>query len=339
MCARITVNHNGNSGNDRAHLQEGFDSREWGTAGGGGVFEDDDAFSGEVWPFDLATATVVFWLLANDKSVIILAERNALVEHRGRDGVCPHGEAADRRDIRNFGNELHHDLTNEGSDAVVKAHPSEIDVIGGFFSAREREVTVEYRISLDELNELLLRVRHPTTLLHQYFFSRDRRDARRTTSVGFMRIATWNVNSIRTRAARVVDWLVREDIDVVGMQEIKCKPDQFPTALFEEAGYEVIAHGLNQWNGVAFASRLPMSDVATSFAGQPGFLKGEEGPNQPLEARALGATVDGVRLWSLYVPNGRALDDPHYRYKLEWLQALPVEAPGWMGTNAGHPLP
>jgi exodeoxyribonuclease-3 len=153
-----------------------------------------------------------------------------------------------------------------------------------------------------------------------------------------MRVATWNVNSIRTRAARVVDWLVREDIDVLAMQEIKCKPEQFPTDLFEEAGYDVVAHGLNQWNGVAFASRLPMTDVETSFTGQPGFLKGAEGPDQPLEARALGVTVDDVRLWSLYVPNGRGLDDPHLVYKLEWLARLRSAATAWMSANPGAPV-
>ncbi|WP_350348599.1 exodeoxyribonuclease III [Agromyces sp. G08B096] len=137
-----------------------------------------------------------------------------------------------------------------------------------------------------------------------------------------MRIATWNVNSIRTRHARVVDWLVREDVDVLAMQEIKCKPEQFPHAAFEAAGYEVVAHGLNQWNGVAIASRHPIADVETHFPGQPGFLKGHEGPDLPIEARALGATVEGVRLWSLYVPNGRSLGDPHYTYKLDWLAAL-----------------
>lgn len=153
-----------------------------------------------------------------------------------------------------------------------------------------------------------------------------------------MLIATWNVNSIRARAARVVDWLVREDIDVLGMQEIKCKPEQFPAELFEQAGYEVIAHGLNQWNGVAFASRLPMTEVETSFEGQPGFLKGAEGPDQPLEARALGVTVDGVRLWSLYVPNGRALDDPHYVYKLDWLARLRSAARAWTAAHPDVPL-
>ena len=148
-----------------------------------------------------------------------------------------------------------------------------------------------------------------------------------------MRIATWNVNSIRARSGRVVDWLVREDIDVLAMQEIKCKPEQFPTEPFEEAGYELVLHGLNQWNGVAFASRLPMTDVATSFPGMPGFLKGQEGPDQPLEARALGVTVEDIRLWSLYVPNGRALGDPHYVYKLDWLARLDAHARDELAKN------
>lgn len=137
-----------------------------------------------------------------------------------------------------------------------------------------------------------------------------------------MRIATWNVNSIRTRVSRVVDWLDRQDIDVLAMQEIKCKPEQFPREPFESAGYELAVHGLNQWNGVAIASRFPLEDVQNEFPGMPGFLKGHDGPDVPREARALGATIDGVRVWSLYVPNGRSLDDPHYRYKLDWLAAL-----------------
>ena len=137
-----------------------------------------------------------------------------------------------------------------------------------------------------------------------------------------MRIATWNVNSIRTRYGRVVDFLVREDVDVLAMQEIKCTAEQFPHEAFEAAGYELAIHGLNQWNGVAIASRTPIADVATEFPGMPGFLKGQEGPDLPKEARAIGATVDGVRVWSLYVPNGRSLGDPHYTYKLDWLAAL-----------------
>lgn len=148
-----------------------------------------------------------------------------------------------------------------------------------------------------------------------------------------MRLATWNVNSVRARAERVVDFLVREQVDVLAMQEIKCRPDQFPYALFEAAGYEVVAHGLNQWNGVAIASRLPVENVENSFPGMPGFLKGYQGDDAPLEARALGVTVDSVRVWSLYVPNGRSLTDPHFAYKLRWLQALREYAAGFLAAD------
>lgn len=137
-----------------------------------------------------------------------------------------------------------------------------------------------------------------------------------------MRLATWNVNSVRARADRIVGFAERADIDVLAMQEIKCKPEQFPYEQFEAAGYQVEAHGLNQWNGVAIASREPLEDVEYAFNGMPGFKKGYDGDDAPLEARALGATVGGVRVWSLYVPNGRSLDDPHYAYKLRWLDAL-----------------
>lgn len=153
-----------------------------------------------------------------------------------------------------------------------------------------------------------------------------------------MRIATWNVNSIRTRVGRVVDWMLREDIDVLAMQEIKCKPEQFPAEAFEEAGFELAVHGLNQWNGVAIASRLPIDDVQTSFENMPGFLKGHDGPDLPHEARALGALIDGQRLWSLYVPNGRALDDPHMAYKLDWLAALTEYTRTTLAADPGLPL-
>ena len=142
-----------------------------------------------------------------------------------------------------------------------------------------------------------------------------------------MRLATWNVNSIRTRVDRVVDWLERSDTDVLAMQEIKCKPEQFPLAAFEAAGYEVAIHGLNQWNGVAIASRVGLADVETSFPNQPAF--GKPGQDPIVEARAIGATAGGVRVWSLYVPNGRGLADPHYAYKLEFLRTLREAAAGW----------
>ncbi|WP_400997436.1 exodeoxyribonuclease III [Agromyces sp. GXQ0307] len=153
-----------------------------------------------------------------------------------------------------------------------------------------------------------------------------------------MRIATWNVNSIRTRYGRVVDWMVREDVDVLAMQEIKCKPEQFPHEAFEQAGYDLALHGLNQWNGVAIASRLPIADVEIEFPGMPGFLKGHEGPDLPKEARAIGATVEGIRLWSLYVPNGRSLGDPHYTYKLDWLAALADLARAETTTHPDRPF-
>jgi exodeoxyribonuclease-3 len=153
-----------------------------------------------------------------------------------------------------------------------------------------------------------------------------------------MRVATWNVNSIRTRSARVVDWLGREDIDVLGMQEIKCKESQFPFQLFEEAGYDVQLHGLNQWNGVAFASRLPMDDVQLGFPSAPGFSKTEVEGGPPLEARAMAVTVEGVRLWSLYVPNGRSLDDPHLVYKLDWLSGLASDTTAWLAEHPDTPL-
>lgn len=153
-----------------------------------------------------------------------------------------------------------------------------------------------------------------------------------------MRLATWNVNSIRARVVRTVEFCVRENIDVLAMQEIKCKPEQFPYAAFEEAGYHVVAHGLNQWNGVAIASREPITEVETAFPGMPGFLKGHEGPDLPQEARAIGATIDGVRVWSLYVPNGRGLDDPHYLYKLDWLAALTGYTRETLTANPDLPL-
>jgi exodeoxyribonuclease-3 len=148
-----------------------------------------------------------------------------------------------------------------------------------------------------------------------------------------MRIATHNVNSIRTRVGRVTDWLQRADIDVLAMQEIKCKPEQFPMQAFNDAGYQVVLHGLNQWNGVAFASRLPAEDVEIGFADMPGF-----GPDLAQEARAIGATFDGVRLWSLYVPNGRTLEDPHYTYKLEWLDRLAAASAEWIEMAPEQPL-
>jgi exodeoxyribonuclease-3 len=146
------------------------------------------------------------------------------------------------------------------------------------------------------------------------------------------------VNSIRARVDRVVDYLQRENVDVLCMQEIKCREHQFPLEAFEAAGYEVALHGLNQWNGVAIASRLPIEDVTVGFDSMPGFGPLDDAGDPPLEARALGATVEGLRLWSLYVPNGRELDNAHYPYKLEWLGGLARDMSAWMAANPDEPI-
>ncbi|KUG51883.1 exodeoxyribonuclease III [Serinicoccus chungangensis] len=147
-----------------------------------------------------------------------------------------------------------------------------------------------------------------------------------------MRIATWNCNSIRTRVDRAVAFLERHDVDVLALQETKCRDDQFPLLPFEQAGYEVAHVGLNQWNGVAVVSRVGLADVATEFPGQPAWVP--EGAEPAVEARALGATCGGVRVWSLYVPNGRSLQDPHLDYKLAWLGALREAGRGWLEQDA-----
>ncbi|MCK0113010.1 exodeoxyribonuclease III [Ornithinimicrobium sp. F0845] len=132
-----------------------------------------------------------------------------------------------------------------------------------------------------------------------------------------MRLATWNVNSIRARIDRVMAFLERHDVDVLAIQETKCRDDQFPYLLLESAGYEVAHVGHSQWNGVAIASRVGLADVEAGFDGMPGW--GD--PVDP-EARALSAVCQGVRVVSLYVPNGRTLEDPHMAYKLDWLGRL-----------------
>ena len=143
-----------------------------------------------------------------------------------------------------------------------------------------------------------------------------------------MRLATWNVNSIRARIDRVEAWLRRSDVDVLAIQETKCRDDQFPADRFTALGYEVAHYGLSSWNGVAVASRVGIDDVELDFAGQPHW-----GDPPAAEARAIGATCGGVRLWSLYVPNGRTLTDPHYLYKLDWLARLRDAAAGWLTSD------
>ncbi|MDT7661940.1 MAG: exodeoxyribonuclease, partial [Pseudonocardiales bacterium] len=132
-----------------------------------------------------------------------------------------------------------------------------------------------------------------------------------------MRIATWNVNSVRSRLPRLLPWLDQRQPDVVCLQETKLPNDAFHELLdkeFADRGYQVAHHGEGRWNGVALASRVGLDDVALGLPGEPGFPEPE--------ARAVTATCAGLRITSVYVPNGRTPDDPHYAYKLEWLAAL-----------------
>jgi exodeoxyribonuclease-3 len=140
-----------------------------------------------------------------------------------------------------------------------------------------------------------------------------------------VRLATWNVNSLRSRIDRVEALLERHDLDVLALQETKAREDQLPLMGLQSMGYEVAAAGTNQWNGVAIISRVGLDDVQVGFDGMPGWGDPVAG-----EARAIGATCGGVRVWSLYVPNGRKIDDPHYFYKLEWLAKLREAAQPWL---------
>ena len=125
-----------------------------------------------------------------------------------------------------------------------------------------------------------------------------------------MKIATWNVNSLNARWARVASWLGAHEPDIVLIQEPKVSDEKFPFSALATLGYESAHYGQGQWNGVAIFSRVGVEDVTRGF--------GDDDP----EARFIGATCAGVRVYSCYVPNGRALDDPHYAYKLEWLEKL-----------------
>src|SRR5438270_10350517 len=132
-----------------------------------------------------------------------------------------------------------------------------------------------------------------------------------------MRLATWNVNSVKQRMPRLLPWLDQRRPDVVCLQETKLADDAFTQLLGPELdarGYAAAVHGEPRWNGVAILSRVGLDGVVMGIAGAPGF---------PLpEARAVSATCAGIRVHSVYVPNGRVPDSEHYRYKLAWLAAL-----------------
>jgi exodeoxyribonuclease-3 len=132
-----------------------------------------------------------------------------------------------------------------------------------------------------------------------------------------VRIATWNVNSIKQRLPRLLPWLDERQPDVVCLQETKLADDKLAELLGAELtdrGYAIAAHGEAAWNGVAILSRVGLDDVVAGLPGGPGF------PHQ--EARAVAATCAGVRVFSVYVPNGRTPGSDHYAYKLAWLASL-----------------
>ncbi len=125
-----------------------------------------------------------------------------------------------------------------------------------------------------------------------------------------MKVATWNVNSLTARWPRVEEWIESAAPDVLLIQETKQTDAKFPFTQLSELGYESAHYGQGQWNGVAIFSKVGLSDVTRGF--------GDDDP----EARIIGATCGPLRVYSCYIPNGRALDNPHYTYKLEWLTKL-----------------
>jgi exodeoxyribonuclease-3 len=136
-----------------------------------------------------------------------------------------------------------------------------------------------------------------------------------------VRIATWNVNSVMVRVPRLVEWLGIAEPDVLCLQELKTTTEAFPHAEVEALGYEVAAYGTGRWNGVAILSRVGLEDVRRGLLDEPGFQP-EDAMLEAQEPRAVGATCNGVRVWSVYVPNGREVGHVHYDYKLAWLDAL-----------------
>ena len=126
-----------------------------------------------------------------------------------------------------------------------------------------------------------------------------------------MKIATWNVNSLKVRLPHLLDWLPAAQVDVVCLQETKQEDAKFPRAEIEAAGFQVAFSGQKTYNGVAIVSRTPLEDIQ---AGIPGFEDDQK--------RVLAATIEGTRIVCVYIPNGQSLDSDKYPYKLRWLDAL-----------------
>ncbi len=126
-----------------------------------------------------------------------------------------------------------------------------------------------------------------------------------------MKLATWNVNSLKVRLPHLVDWLQSAQPDVICLQELKLEDSKFPSEALQAAGYSTVSSGQKTYNGVAILARLPLEDVQT---GIPGFADEQK--------RVIAATVGGTRVVCLYAPNGQALDSDKFEYKLRWYQAL-----------------
>lgn len=126
-----------------------------------------------------------------------------------------------------------------------------------------------------------------------------------------MKIASWNVNSLKVRLPQVLDWLAANEPDVLGLQETKLGDEQFPAGAFADAGWQVRYSGQKTYNGVALVTRRPVTELVAA-------LPGTEDPQR----RILGATVDGIRVYNLYVPNGSEVGSDKYAYKLDWLDRL-----------------
>ncbi|HEX6222266.1 MAG TPA: exodeoxyribonuclease III, partial [Acidimicrobiia bacterium] len=143
-----------------------------------------------------------------------------------------------------------------------------------------------------------------------------------------MRIATWNVNSLSARLPAIEQWLDRAVPDVLLMQETKLADDQVPELSFRMAGYQLAHHGEGRWNGVAIASRQEINDVVTNFGDGPvrdsrsKSASDSEGFDPLTEARMIGAVTSGLRLVSVYAPNGRQVGSPFFQGKLVWLERL-----------------
>lgn len=131
-----------------------------------------------------------------------------------------------------------------------------------------------------------------------------------------MIIATWNVNSIKARLPRVTEWLKEANPDVVCLQELKCEDHKFPAEEIEDLGYNVAVHGQKTYNGVAILSKFPIEDL----------MIGLPGDDEDEQARYIEATINGVRVCGLYLPNGNPAPGPKFDYKLGWMQRLNARA-------------